>query len=82
MGGERLSLDILHDHICLGVIDDQVVQAGNTGMLQRGEDTRFVKGAPDCSSLECHDLRETHFVCPCLIDDCRALSHLTDDLVP
>src|SRR5205085_1821659 len=52
--GKGLSLDILHNHICLGIIDDQVVEAGYTGVLQRGEDARFVKGAPERGGLECH----------------------------
>ena len=79
--GKGLSLDILHDHICLGVIDDQVVEAGNIGMLQRGEDARFVKGSPGRGGLERHGRRETRFVCPCLIDDGRAFAHLADDVV-
>src|SRR2546421_4694774 len=79
--GKGLSLDILHDHTCLGVIIDQVVEAGNTGMLQRGEDARFVKGTPGRGDLECHGRRETSFVCPCLIDYGRAFAHLADNLV-
>ena len=79
--GERLSLDKLHHHTCLGVINNQVVEAGNAGMLQRGEDARFVKGAPDCSDLECHGPRETRFICPRLIDDGRAFAYLADDLI-